>query len=614
MGSGARVGCGFAVRDFFRNGGSQAVIVRVNDAGALAVDAEGQDDAKDGASKVKAAVEAAGNLADAKKAAAELGVPDDATAGERLGIAAAQAAVVAAAAVKDATLKDVKDAAGHVADVGVAWDRARLTVGNAFTLVARDPGSWGAGLRARIDTQTPKDIGAKHGTTDGKVFNLRVTDTTTGRTEAFHSVTFDEGTRRLADVLASESSLVRLAAPPGAAPTLTDGNGDRLTDPWQLPSGGNATGYQDKVDDVRVDLSTKAPDPVQLAGFFELWTDKVSAAELAVDVIAAGRAAAERAPGPNAQTIKTNADSAIETAQQLLDDARAVVKNAVSDGGELTANALAPLDGPATFHGLYALAKVDIFNLLVIPPYKHLGDGTGGDVDPDVISTAATFCEQHRAMLIVDPPTDWTEKGDVTKGLVADPDSIGTRSKNAALYFPRIRQPNPLNGMREETFTPSGVIAGVMARTDVARGVWKAPAGLDASLVGVARLGVNLTDGENGELNPRGVNCLRFLPPGRRVVWGARTLEGDDRLASEWKYIPIRRTALFIEESLYRGTQWVVFEPNDEPLWASIRLNVGAFMQGSSGRVPSRAARRARPTSCAATRDTTRRRTSTGGS
>ncbi len=109
--------------------------------------------------------------------------------------------------------------------------------------------------------------------------------------------------------------------------------------------------------------------------------------------------------------------------------------------------------------------------------------------------------------------------------------------------------------------------------------MWKAPAGLDASLVGVQQLRVKLTDAENGELNQLGINCLRTFPAAGHVVWGARTLQGADRLASEWKYIPVRRTALYIEESLFRGTQWVVFEPNDEPLWAQIRLNVGAFMQ-----------------------------------
>jgi phage tail sheath protein FI len=122
-------------------------------------------------------------------------------------------------------------------------------------------------------------------------------------------------------------------------------------------------------------------------------------------------------------------------------------------------------------------------------------------------------------------------------------------------------------------------VAGVIARTDASRGVWKAPAGIDASLAGVADLDVNLTDDENGQLNPLGVNCLRSFPIVGRVVWGARTLRGADLLADEYKYVPVRRLALYIEESLFRGTQWVVFEPNDEPLWAQIRLNLGAFMQ-----------------------------------
>jgi phage tail sheath protein FI len=127
---------------------------------------------------------------------------------------------------------------------------------------------------------------------------------------------------------------------------------------------------------------------------------------------------------------------------------------------------------------------------------------------------------------------------------------------------------------------PSGIVAGVIARTDVSRGVWKAPAGLDASLGGVQDLQVNLNDLENGQLNPLGINCLRSFGVNGRIIWGARTLRGADESADEYKYLPVRRLALFLEESLYRGTQWVVFEPNDEPLWAQVRLNVGAFMQG----------------------------------
>jgi phage tail sheath protein FI len=117
-----------------------------------------------------------------------------------------------------------------------------------------------------------------------------------------------------------------------------------------------------------------------------------------------------------------------------------------------------------------------------------------------------------------------------------------------------------------------------MARTDGSRGAWKAPAGSEASLAGALALSVPISDPQNGQLNPLGVNCLRTLPERGTVVWGARTLHGQDDRASEWKYIPVRRTALFIEESLHRGTRWMVFEPNDERLWAQVRSNVGTFM------------------------------------
>jgi len=221
--------------------------------------------------------------------------------------------------------------------------------------------------------------------------------------------------------------------------------------------------------------------------------------------------------------------------------------------------------------GLFALGKADLFNILCIPPYLN-----NGNVDASVITAAAKYCEDRRAVLIVDPPADWNDVADAIAGVAA---GVGTRSKNAALFFPRLRQPNPLRDNQVEDFAPSGAVAGVFARTDASRGVWKAPAGLDATLVGVPQLSTPLSDPENGQVNPLGVNCLRAMPAVGPVVWGARTLQGDDRLASEWKYIPVRRLALYIEESLYRGTQWVVFEPNDEPLWAQIRLNLGAFMQ-----------------------------------
>ncbi len=147
------------------------------------------------------------------------------------------------------------------------------------------------------------------------------------------------------------------------------------------------------------------------------------------------------------------------------------------------------------------------------------------------------------------------------------------------MFFPRLNFSNPLHDNRIEPFAPGGAVAGVMARTDANRGVWKSPAGLDATLSGVLSLSVTLTDPENGALNQLGVNCIRNFPNNGPTVWGARTLKGADSIASDWKYLAVRRMALFLEESLYRGMQWVVFEPNDEPLWAQIRLNAGAFMQ-----------------------------------
>jgi Bacteriophage tail sheath protein len=222
--------------------------------------------------------------------------------------------------------------------------------------------------------------------------------------------------------------------------------------------------------------------------------------------------------------------------------------------------------------GMFALDTADLFNLLIIPPYT-----AAGGVGTDVIGLAGAYCEQRRAMLLLDPPA-WADK-DAAKTAMANPqNALGTASKNAAVFFPMLMQRNPLHDGQLESFPPAGAIAGVFARTDAQRGVWKAPAGLEATLVGVPELSVVLTDPENGELNPLGVNSLRAMQGVGPVVWGARTLVGSDRLASEWKYLPVRRTALFLEESLFRGTQWVVFEPNDEPLWSQIRLNVGAFM------------------------------------
>jgi len=277
--------------------------------------------------------------------------------------------------------------------------------------------------------------------------------------------------------------------------------------------------------------------------------------------VPATRPTAHGAPPAGADPLEDNASSSAFNADG-------------SDGNPIDNPDISSAALEAQRGGLWMLEHADLFNLLCIPPLRP-----DLDVNQTTWDAAVAYAKRRRAMVIVDPPAAWDEPSDITPAALGALVSPGDDLTNAALYFPRIRAADPLRENRLSTFAPCGALAGIYARTDAQRGVWKAPAGLDASLTGVAELTAVLTDGENGQLNPRGINCLRAFPVFGRVVWGARTMRGSDQLASEWKYVPVRRVALFIEESLYRGTQWVVFEPNDEPLWAQIRLNVGAFMQ-----------------------------------
>src|ERR1041384_2463708 len=227
--------------------------------------------------------------------------------------------------------------------------------------------------------------------------------------------------------------------------------------------------------------------------------------------------------------------------------------------------------------GMYALEKADLFNLLCIPP-----DTRAGDTPIAVYQAAMAYCVDKRAMLIVDPPAAWGANQDTaTATAIAGLPGLGLngpQARNAALFFPRIQQSDPMRESQLDIFAPCGAIAGVFARTDATRGVWKAPAGLDAALAGITGLQAKLSDLENGPLNPLAINNLRTFRDAGTVVWGARTLRGANSIGDEYKYIPVRRLALYLEETLYRNTQWVVFEPNDEPLWAQVRLNIGAFM------------------------------------
>ena len=228
--------------------------------------------------------------------------------------------------------------------------------------------------------------------------------------------------------------------------------------------------------------------------------------------------------------------------------------------------------------GIYALENIELFNIMCIPLDQRIA---GKDVYPKALS----YCFERRAMLIVDPPTTWlgeVKNGNISQLQPTDVGIEGPETINAAVYFPRVIKEDPMMKNQLDTFSACGIIAGIYAATDVTRGVWKAPAGLDAGILGINSLELKLTDQQNGVLNPLGINCLRTFPIVGSVVWGDRTLRGADILDSDYKYVSVRRLTLYIEESLYQGTKWAVFEPNNENLWSALRLSVGSFMESLS--------------------------------
>jgi uncharacterized protein len=236
------------------------------------------------------------------------------------------------------------------------------------------------------------------------------------------------------------------------------------------------------------------------------------------------------------------------------------------------------------------LDKVDVFNLLVTPGVANMA----------IWSAGLAFCERKQAFYIMDPPRYATADGmgldlPTMQELI---DDVPHASPNGALYFPYLNAVDPLSGAIIDQ-PPSGYVAGVYARTDTQRGVWKAPAGLETALLnttGPVEEG-RMSDMRQGTLNPLGVNVLRAFPSIGTVVWGARTITTDNPAFLQWRYVPVRRMALFIEQTLLRNLGWVVFEPNDLPLWTAIRLSIEEFMvsllrQGAfQGSTPSEAFR-----------------------
>ncbi len=273
-----------------------------------------------------------------------------------------------------------------------------------------------------------------------------------------------------------------------------------------------------------------------------------------------------------------SANSQYVTVAQLPASLSAATATALTGGtkcGALTSvNYLDPKTG---FQA--ALAKVPVFNLLYVPPpdYTTWQSWAAGDDYSTLLDAAAAFCQSSNAFLICDPLPSWSthvQAGTANAIDVSDLGIVGDAAEYGAVYFP-----NPDMGSTRPTPYPvGGIVAGITAHTDATRGVWKAPAGQKAAVMGATGLPVGITPSDRGILNSGAINAFKTIHEVGTVIWGARTLAGADVLDSDYKYINVRRLTSYIELSLVQGTQWAVFEPNDETLWASLQSSITAFM------------------------------------
>lgn len=223
--------------------------------------------------------------------------------------------------------------------------------------------------------------------------------------------------------------------------------------------------------------------------------------------------------------------------------------------------------------GVYAFDNVGALNLLCAPDLRGMGTS-------DYLTAATAllnYAVQRRAFAILDLPATVNTVSLAQQWMNSTLATFGPSIVNAAAYFPEVLAADPFSGQSSQ-IGPSGTMAGIYAQTDVSCGVWKAPAGISTALAGVQQLAYVLNDQENGILNPLGLNALRTFPTYDSVAWGARTLASANAADEDWKYLNVRRLALYIEQSLIQGLQWVVFEPNDENLWAQIRLTINSFL------------------------------------
>jgi hypothetical protein len=218
--------------------------------------------------------------------------------------------------------------------------------------------------------------------------------------------------------------------------------------------------------------------------------------------------------------------------------------------------------------GIFALQAAPDINLLCIPPLTR-----DQDVGLSTLLVAGRFCRERRAMLIVDPPSEWASSAAALDGMRHWP----FRSEDAAMFYPRIVAFDRLRG-RFEMFAPCGVAAGMIARCDETWPVWSAAEGEDAILRPGLRPAWNVTLGDRSRLTTAGINLLQSVRVPPRIATSPRTLASGSAAVSDWRYLSARRLALFVMTSIERGTRWMLFERNTPATWKMARAQVEAFL------------------------------------
>jgi len=511
---------------------------------------------------------------------------------------------------------------------------------NSFTLTALSSGAAGGSLFIEVD---PFEIGAAPftATHDKKRFSLTVIDPVSGRVERFTGLTTQAGQARTADTVVNDpvtgSALVALTllgkgaeGPPATGTVFT-------MKPWAAPTapfekdlslklsvgrflaGGGADTPNSVADLVVTVFKKDTPRP---ASPLEMVTRLVAALNEAIRADDEARrklggAAVEGAlyEGGTLLRLTVSRPAAVPGTDRIHDATVSLAAPGGAAGSALTeydlqakvtnparyrlgfpytggpvATPKAASDGDAagqpaspTFKdAVTALGTRDpFFNLLCLPDLVR-----ASTTDPKallhtnamtVYAEAARVCAEKFAFLLIDPPPAVADVGTAVawKSL-----QLGLRSTHAGAWFPNVRVDDPLHPGAIVSHPPSGAIAGVIARTDSRVGVWQAPAGTDAFLSGVYGPSVELSDAEQGLVNPLGVNVIRRFPIYQTVAFGSRTVDGADALASQWKYIPVRRTASYILRSLSESLRWAIHQRNGEELWSQLRVNCTAFLQG----------------------------------